>query len=115
MVLSVIGTILGLAGLAFADSYPLLLVFSFAFGFFLMGGRPDLFSVQRGNLLSCAGGDLTGVADAGWSGIRHSFCFGNGSGCRKQQDAGDDFVSRSGCNQHCFEYAASGIKICPDR
>ena len=43
MVLSVIGTIPGLAGLAFANSYPLLLVFSFVFGFFLMGGGPICF------------------------------------------------------------------------
>jgi len=43
IVISSVGTIPGLAGLAFADSYTSLLVFSFAFGFFLMGGGPICF------------------------------------------------------------------------
>lgn len=40
LIISVIGAIPGLAGLALTGNYPLLMACSFAFGFFLIGGGP---------------------------------------------------------------------------
>ena len=72
LITAVLGATVGLVGVTYAGTYPLLLISSFIFGFFLLECRTDRLPIWHGDHLSGAGGPPM-VCSYSWDKFRVSF------------------------------------------